>query len=269
MTTDPSQWVYGNYAPDQHAQNLIGLKARWILRQLPALQTPAVLDFGSGEGKYLHLIRSVRPGARLVGVDVQVPRTPADFEFHVVQQDSTLPFPDDSFDIIVSCDVLEHVAQVGKSLDEIQRVLRPGGKFIGFVPLEGGPGPHAFFRVFAPDIYRATKDHRHAYSRREMMNLVLKRFDTTDIAYSYHFLGGSLDALFFASFTWPGIGKQVERYWRGQENSFYRTASPNAKPSLIGKLAGFANRVAYWESRLLHGVPFGANGLHFSLEKKT
>jgi SAM-dependent methyltransferase len=268
MTTDPNEWVYGDYTPNPRSRDLIGLKANWILSRLPTSPNPVVLDFGSGEGKHLYLIRSVRPGAKLVGIDIRAPRTPVDFEFHLVPEDSILPFSENVFDIVVSCDVLEHVASVGQSLDEIHRVLRPGGFFIGFVPLEGGFGPHGFFRLFDPNIYRDTKDHRHAYPRAEMVNLMKDRFSAAAFSYSYHFLGGSLDAVFFASFKFPGIGGRMESFWRGHENSFYRGDSTIEKPSLLGRMIRFANRIAYWESRLLRCVPFGASGLHFCLQKK-
>jgi 2-polyprenyl-6-hydroxyphenyl methylase/3-demethylubiquinone-9 3-methyltransferase len=41
-----------------------------------------------------------------------------------------LPYPDNAFDAVFCCDVLEHVADVGKVVSEISRVLTPGGSFI-------------------------------------------------------------------------------------------------------------------------------------------
>ena len=35
-----------------------------------------VLDYGAGEGKHLHLVRSFKPHARLVGVDIRAPHRP-------------------------------------------------------------------------------------------------------------------------------------------------------------------------------------------------
>lgn len=267
MATDPNAWVYGDYAPDPQSHDLPGLKARWILDRLPASTALAVLDYGAGEGKHLDLVRKARPRATLVGVDVRPVRTAVDFEFHLVAPDAALPFADNRFDVVVSCDVLEHVDSCEHSLDEIRRVLRPGGAFIGFVPLEGGFGPHSFFRLIDRDIYRDTKDHNHAYRRRQMLGWLSSRFRIVDLSYSYHLLGATLDALFFASFKLRGIGPRLESFWRGQENPFYRGEAQVSEPSGIGRVVRLANRLAYWESRALRRVPFGAAGLHFHLEK--
>ena len=39
-----------------------------------------------------------------------------------------LPFEDNSFNAVLSCGVLEHVQDPGGSLDELHRVLQPGGR---------------------------------------------------------------------------------------------------------------------------------------------
>lgn len=267
MTTHPDTWAYGDYAPDPLAHDLVGLKARWILDHLPVDDHPSVLDFGVGQGKHLRLVQKARPAAALVGVDVRDVQGQPFFEFHKIAADSTLPFADDSFDVVVSCDVLEHVDDIQRSLDEIRRVMRPGGRFMGFVPVEGGLRPHALFRLFNRDIYRDTKDHKHAYRRTEMLRWLSTRFRVADVAYSYHLLGATLDAVFFAGFKLPAIGPRVEAYWRGQENAFYRGNASTGPQSALGSVAQLANRMAYWESRALHRVPIGAIGLHFCLEK--
>ncbi len=146
--------------------------------------------------------------------------------------------------------------------------MRSGGSFIGFVPAEGGLGPHALFRFFDPHIYRDTKDHGHAYTRRELLELFTARFRIVQLAYSYHLIGATLDAAFFASFKVPVLGARMEQFWRGQENDIYRArAVAPTRRSLASRLVGFANGAAYHESRLLRNLPFGAKGLHFHLQK--
>jgi SAM-dependent methyltransferase len=50
-----------------------------------------------------------------------------------------LPFPDHSFDLILSHEVLEHVADDRLATAEMARVLRPGGRMVVFVPNRGYP----------------------------------------------------------------------------------------------------------------------------------
>jgi SAM-dependent methyltransferase len=268
MTTSPDAWVYGDFAPDPAGHDLVGLKARWLLEQLPATDDPLVLDYGAGEGKHLHLVRKVKPKARLVGVDIRKAHTAVDFEFHQVAPNAPLPLADDAFDFVISCDVLEHVESIEHSLDEIHRVLRSGGSFVGFVPAEGGFGPHAFFRFLNPNIYRDTKDHNHAYTRRELLEWFSSRFRIVRLAYSYHLIGATLDATFFASFKIPHLGPKMEKFWRGQENDFYRARTAETKRSLVGRLIQIANRAAYYESKLLANFSLGAKGLHFHVVKR-
>jgi SAM-dependent methyltransferase len=268
MITSPDAWVYGDFAPDPASHDLVGLKARWILERLPAGDTLDVLDYGAGEGKHLHLVRKVKPQARLVGIDIRDVHSAVDFEFHRVASDAPLPFANESFDMVISCDVLEHVGSLESSLNEINRVLRRGGSFIGFVPAEGGFGAHAIYRFFDPNIYRDTKDHVHAYTRRELLGCFKSRFQIERLAYSYHFIGATLDATFFAAFKVPRLGPRLEKFWRGQENDFYRAPDSRGKPTFAGRLIRFANLAAYYESRLLTHFAPGSKGLHFHLTKR-
>ena len=43
---------------------------------------------------------------------------------------AALPFPDDSFDAVLACHMLYHLPDPGAALDEMIRVLRPGGSLI-------------------------------------------------------------------------------------------------------------------------------------------
>jgi ubiquinone/menaquinone biosynthesis C-methylase UbiE len=50
-----------------------------------------------------------------------------DVEALFTREPVTLPFPDESFDAVLSLGVLEHVADPDGSLVELRRILRPGG----------------------------------------------------------------------------------------------------------------------------------------------
>jgi SAM-dependent methyltransferase len=50
-----------------------------------------------------------------------------------------LPFPDESFNLIISHEVLEHVQDDHQAVLEMMRVTHPGGRMIIFVPNRGYP----------------------------------------------------------------------------------------------------------------------------------
>ena len=45
---------------------------------------------------------------------------------------TALPFPDASFDAVVSCLMLHHIIDWEAAVTEVARVLRPGGTFVGY-----------------------------------------------------------------------------------------------------------------------------------------
>lgn len=59
-----------------------------------------------------------------------------------------LPFAVATADTVVLCNVLEHIYHHQHLLLETNRILKPGGQFIGFVPffIQYHPDPHDYFR---------------------------------------------------------------------------------------------------------------------------
>ena len=49
-----------------------------------------------------------------------------------------LPFTDESFDIVISFNSLEHLHPLDSYLIEIRRILKSGGQLVGGIPCEGG-----------------------------------------------------------------------------------------------------------------------------------
>jgi ubiquinone/menaquinone biosynthesis C-methylase UbiE len=101
-----------------------------------------LLDFGCGNGA--NTVLFAPDFASVVGVDVEPERiaearaTAADrglsnLEYSVYDGER-LPFPDRSFDCVVSFEVIEHTRDDRAALKEIARVLKPGGLFCGSVP---------------------------------------------------------------------------------------------------------------------------------------
>jgi SAM-dependent methyltransferase len=104
----------------------------------------AVLDFGAGrgrfaetEGGYLRRLTDLRGKCRrLVGCDVDpvVAENPLLDEAVIIPADGPLPFPDASFDMIVSYAVIEHLTEPERTARELERVLKPGGWLCCWTP---------------------------------------------------------------------------------------------------------------------------------------
>jgi SAM-dependent methyltransferase len=94
-----------------------------------------VLDVGCGQG--VELVKFASRGARVTGVDLvpaHVEQARGSLEAlslngEVLTGDAErLPFPDQSFDRVISFNALQFTPDMGAAVREIQRVLRPGGE---------------------------------------------------------------------------------------------------------------------------------------------
>jgi SAM-dependent methyltransferase len=105
-----------------------------VCRDLGKLR-PRILDVGCGTGANLQMLAEFGAAE---GVDV----SPEALEFcrarglAKVKQGAAenLPFADASFDLVTGLDVVEHLDDDIAGLREMQRVLRPGGRAVLFVP---------------------------------------------------------------------------------------------------------------------------------------
>jgi len=123
-------------------------RMQMILREAESHISGRILDLGCGVGTYLrHLAEHANEA---FGLELDFDRAKIASSLHLTiacSAGENLPFASDSFDLILSHEVLEHVEDDRTNLEEISRALRlpdpeknlPGGRLILFLPNRGYP----------------------------------------------------------------------------------------------------------------------------------
>lgn len=94
-----------------------------------ASPTATILDLGAGAGIVPQLDFRGKVG-RVCGVDLDPRVTKNSFlDEGVVGLADAIPYPDETFDLVLSANVLEHLSDPVTSFREVARVLKPGGRF--------------------------------------------------------------------------------------------------------------------------------------------
>lgn len=108
-----------------------------------------MLDLGCGEGRHIFGVMEKFPDLKCIGLDPHIESLDKASEglkfLESISNTKTnflsgsaysLPFSDNSFDLVVCSEVLEHLHDYKDAIKEINRVLKPGGQFLASVPAE-------------------------------------------------------------------------------------------------------------------------------------
>ena len=121
----------------------------------------------AGCGRSMKFCKEFSGIASVVGVDLEstIETANRDFPFGVRGDLGALPFPDESFDMVISRSVVEHLADPPRVFREFCRILRPGGKAViitpnkyDYVSLIAAVTPYRFHRALVSWIFRVSED---------------------------------------------------------------------------------------------------------------
>lgn len=160
------------------------------LRKHVTSETPIVLEVGCSSGFMLRLLRTELPNALVLGADVvqeplkqlaaNLPDIPL-LQFDLVK----CPLPENSVDVVILLNVLEHIEDDMMAMHQIYRILKPGGVAVIEVPA----GPHLY------DAYDTLLKHFRRYTLTSLSALAKKaQFEIVDQSH--------LGCLMYPGFSW-------------------------------------------------------------------
>ena len=162
----------------------------FVARRFHGLLSPApraVLDVGAGDGRYLRFFQSRLSGAVVVGCEISLTRAQrmrAKGLSVVVARAEELPFRDGAFDLVTLVEVIEHTQSPAHCVEEVRRVLRPGGRLALTTP--NYPVKRLYdarAAVRARDVRRFRDDPTHIspLSARRLERLLRPRFESVEL----------------------------------------------------------------------------------------
>ena len=176
--------TYDKYASTNPIeQKMMAGFLRSLDEMLDGLAPTRILEVGVGEGEITERLRARFPTAEIVGRRPARRRhwrpSGAERDVAAMFADATaLPFADDTFDLVLAIEVLEHVPQPERALAEIARVGR--GPLIASVPFEpiwriGNMARRRYLRDFGN-----TPGHVNHWTRWGFKRFVGSTFAVTD-----------------------------------------------------------------------------------------
>src|SRR5215469_5932867 len=149
-------------------------------QRLPAMDGARLLDLGCGAGR--HAFEAARRGARVVALDTahaeleqvlavaaamsEASEVPVGAALAPAAGDATaMPFADDSFEVVIAAEVLEHIPADQNAISEITRVLRPGGVAAVTVPAWL---PERVCWLLSDDYHNVPGGHVRIFTRSEL-----------------------------------------------------------------------------------------------------
>lgn len=244
-------------------RSLAAIRLNHCLSALEGVTGRALL-LGCGAGRYVRAFHRARADLDVLGADLSetalLEAAQADRGGAYLALDaSQLPFANESFDVVVFFDLLEHVPEHRRMLSEINRVLRPGGILHFYVPLEGQPGTlyHALRQSKRIPLRRWKRDHVGHINFFRADEVIEQTEDAgirvSDVRYGFHPFGQIHDLI---------------DYWQRERRAGGSGIIPIKGVNLIARIAFlFTWRLSYLEDRLYSGRRL-ASGIHVTAIKQ-
>lgn len=143
---------------------------------IPTAPNLKILDFGCGTGDILHQVMQLNPNSRYFGIDVSsiaLKKTRRRFpkaKFYQVEDGDKIPLKSSSIDFILILDVIEHIYNTQRTVKEIYRILKPGGKILVTTPYHGFIKNLILISLFFEKYFDPAGAHIRYYSKKSLIS---------------------------------------------------------------------------------------------------
>jgi len=123
--------VAGDY--DKKEAYLNSFEKGQVLKLLGDVSFKKVLDVGAGTGRLAIALAGKKAEVTALDVSSEMLRVLEKKNGKiktVVGEAESLPFPEQSFDLVIAAFLIVHLKDLAKFFDEVYRVLKPGGRFL-------------------------------------------------------------------------------------------------------------------------------------------
>ena len=169
------------YARDYHDnRDTKECQARYAMQSgyLPSLSNEKILDIGCARGDFLMFLKKKYPGIQPSGVDFYSDRVNSSEITFVNKMLPDAAFPDMAFDLVTAWAVFEHLHKPGDYFREVNRILRPNGKFIFLVTnADSLYGTKAYIEDVPRHLYHFSKKSLGKYADKYRFKLTRCEYD--------------------------------------------------------------------------------------------
>jgi len=149
-----------------------------IMDMLKLSPADTVLDVGCGLGYFTDLMAGI--ASESVGIDIDNKcvswcRDNMRGNYRLVDlNDYPYPFKDNTFNKILCTEVLEHILDNGAVLDELYRIIKPGGKIVISVPCREGMFGSYWKNIGHSYVDSNSREYHHhkGYTAKQLINMI-------------------------------------------------------------------------------------------------
>lgn len=220
---------------------------------------PKILEIGCGAGQFIRAVKANIKDSDCFGVDISQfaidkARSLNDGVSYGICSDK-VPFEDETFDLVLVLDVLEHVEKPSEMVAEIKRVLKKDGLFFTFIPCEGDNTNFIYWLQkfgFLKGITKQCAGHINQYSVEKWLKTIEEEgFKKEKVRFSEHFIGQLLIV-----FTFIMLRAQAKKTPQSEVNNedFYIKAYSSKWGKIFLVIRNVINVIINIESRIFSRV---------------